>query len=135
MRFDYGLPTVFISDYDLAVEAYSGDALLGRPTKLLPGYAVLRGKVGNEQIHQICHLDRLKYQTHNPSITLQESSGEITGVTFSQGRTWHEGRKFMLQHVNNFVTKVHIIDEYDKSEHNWEECYVSRAAVELSSRI
>ena len=45
MRFDYGLPTVFISDYDLAVEAYTGDALLGRPTKLLPGYAVLRGKV------------------------------------------------------------------------------------------
>ena len=50
MRFDYGLPTVFISDYDLAVEAYSGDALMGRPTKLLPGYAVLRGKVQNTEI-------------------------------------------------------------------------------------
>ena len=50
MRFDYGLPTVFISDYDLAMEAYSGDALLGRPTKLLPGYAVLRGKVQNAEI-------------------------------------------------------------------------------------
>ena len=36
----------------------------------------------------------------------QESSGEVSGVGFSDGRTWHEGRKFMLQNINNFVIKV-----------------------------
>ena len=41
---------------------------------------------------------------HN--ILVQESSGEISGVGFSDGRTWHEGRKFMLQNINNFVIKV-----------------------------
>ena len=40
------------------------------------------------------------------NILQQESSGEISGVGFSDGRTWHEGRKFMLQNINNFVIKV-----------------------------
>ena len=38
--------------------------------------------------------------------TWKESSGEVSGVGFSDGRTWHEGRKFMLQNINNFVIKV-----------------------------
>ena len=60
MRFDYGpVPTVFISDYDLAVEAYSGDALLGRPTKLLPGYALLRGKVRKPDIKFVYRMYRV----------------------------------------------------------------------------
>ena len=36
----------------------------------------------------------------------QESTGEVSGVGFSDGRTWQEGRKFMIQNINNFVMKV-----------------------------
>ena len=38
MRFDYGIPTVFIGDYDLALEAYNGDACNSRPIATIPGY-------------------------------------------------------------------------------------------------
>ena len=79
MRFDYGIPTVFIGDYDLALEAYNGDACNSRPVRTIPGFE---------------------------STVDKESSGEISGVGFSDGRTWHEGRKFMLQNINNFVIKV-----------------------------
>ena len=78
MRFDYGIPTVFIGDYDLALEAYNGDACNSRPVRTIPGFE---------------------------STVDKESSGEISGVGFSDGRTWHEGRKFMLQNINNFVIK------------------------------
>ena len=37
-RFDYGIPTVFIGDYDLALEAYNGDACNSRPLDTIPGY-------------------------------------------------------------------------------------------------
>ena len=45
MRFDYGTPTVFIADYDLALEAYNGDACNNRPISLIPGFRSIVDKV------------------------------------------------------------------------------------------
>ena len=48
LRFDYNVPTIFIGDYDLALEACKGDACNSRPMSATPGFTSTFDKVCHE---------------------------------------------------------------------------------------